>query len=99
MNNNPFLQPFPNPAEPIEAQRKKEAEFNKRVDRLFYETFILCPAGKELADILMEQYVIPAKVNPQDPNYQTLVTWWDGFKTAMRMLKIRAQQFKEDIKP
>ncbi len=88
LEDNPFLQPQPNPFDAKIEVQKALQEKQVQLERLCFEYFIMSKDGKMLADILRERYILPSHFTPTDPNADKLALWWDGFRTAIRGLSI-----------
>lgn len=88
LEDNPFLQPQPNPFDERIARQNALKDKQIQLERLCFEIFIMSNDGKMLADLLRERYVLPSHFTPTDPNAKNLALWWDGFRTAIRGLTI-----------
>jgi hypothetical protein len=88
LEDNPFLQPPPNPFDAKLAARQTLQSMQIQLERLCFEIFIMGNDGKMLADLLRERYILPSHFAPTDPNADKLALWWDGFRTAIRGLTI-----------
>lgn len=88
LNNNPYLQPLPDPF----AHQKAASELQKKEqienERLCFELFLMTDNGKKLAERLLNQFIIPSHFDPRVANAQAMAMWWDGFKAAIRGLTI-----------
>lgn len=88
LEDNPFLQPQPNPFDAKIVALSKLQEKQIQLERLCFEIFIMSTDGKMLADILRDRYILPSHFTPTDQNSEKLALWWDGFRTAIRGLTI-----------
>ncbi len=68
------------------------------LDRLCYEVFEASENGKKLLNILKERFIVPSLVQPNAPNYETILTFYEGFKEAYRLLSHSAESHKQRIK-
>lgn len=64
---------------------KNHPEFLK-IDTLIYEVFNT-KSGKMLLEEFDKRYLMPALVRPGAENYHTLITFYEGFKEAIRFIK------------
>ncbi len=75
--------------DPFQYQRKQVDDAKAELidlQRRCFEIFHMLKDGRELYDILLRKFIIPAKFAPSDRNAAKLALYWEGFKEAMRGL-------------
>lgn len=98
VKKNPFIEPenyYDGYQESID-KLKDNPEYTE-FDKLCHLVF-MTPDGKHLMEELEKRYLIPALATPNNPNFETLLVWTDGYKEAFRMLKHCVKSHEQRIK-
>lgn len=68
------------------------------LDKLCYLTFVSSAHGKKLLELFEERYIMPSLVPVGSPDYASLVTFYEGFKEAFRLIKMSIKSHEMRIK-
>lgn len=68
------------------------------LDKLCYHVFKASKDGEKLLETFENRFVKPSLVQPNAQNYQTLLTFYEGFKEAFRMIKNSIESHEQRIK-
>jgi hypothetical protein len=87
MENNPYIEPenyYAGYQESIDKLKNNPeyVEFDKLVHMVFGT-----PDGKLLLEEIDKRFLNPALISPNNPNYQIMVIYTEGYKEAFRHLK------------
>jgi len=68
-----------------------------KLDKLCYMTFVETVHGAEFLKYADEMFLMPELCSIASPNYNTAVTYFEGFKQAFRMIHQNIKSHKQRI--
>ncbi len=99
MSKNPYIEPedyFQGYQESID--KNKDNPEALALDKLCYLIFKKDENGKKLMELFDERFINPALVPIGSNNYESLLTYFEGFKQAFRMMKDCVKSHEQRIK-
>lgn len=99
MQPNPLLQPEDHYAgynQSIDAMKNNPEAIE--LERLCYEVFEASEMGRKFMEIIQERYLLRGFADKNDPNFERITTWGEGFKDVFRMISTLVISHKQRIK-
>lgn len=97
LDNNPYLQPQPNPFDGQLTKRKEAEDIRIQMERLCFEWLIMTKDGQMLADLLRKWVIYPSHFSVEGKNAATEAIWWDGHRSGVRNLLDMANNHQKRI--
>lgn len=92
--------PFYEPENPYQQDQDALSDIKRRTDlfeHLCYQVFVLNDDGKDLYEMLKDQFLLSSGFNPNHPNANNLALYWEGIREVVRGLGLAAVKHQKRV--